>query len=298
MNEPSPELRHFSGHVAHDLNNLLSALLGYGELLRNGLPEGHPLREFADNLLEATRHGGALARNLGALGGRVATRPQPISTTTLASEVAVMLNAADQQIVRVVPGVEGTVQSDPKVLGWALAGAVAQLQPLLADDVILPLEPRRDGLVLHLGRHFAAAEIEALFACYHPVNPACKGGLDCAVLATVLRQAGGGVELEDTRLVLRLPMQRTASGPRSWRGRTVLVVSADDSRRTMAETALCAVGATVFAAVNVDEAVGLAQAFGGTIDVLFSEPDTLPLPGLALACQDLPADAAAVVGRR
>ena len=298
MSDPSPELRDFSGHIAHDLNNILSALVGYGELLRNGLPASHPLRAYADDMMEATRRGGAFARSLGALGGRVAARPRTITTEELATTIATQCAQSGGANVKVMPGLNGHVLADPEVLAWAIAGAIQHLLPLLPDHVDVRLEPRREGLTLHLGRDFTPAEVAALFVCYQPLPPITKGGLGCAVLETVLKQAGGAATIESVagsaRLVMRLPSQRTSSGPRSWRGRTILVVSPDAARLAAAETALCSAGATVLTAEDDIIAARLARVYGGTIDALFCEPGSNALLGLATARHELPEDAALV----
>ena len=49
-----------AGGVAHDLNNLLSPILGYGELLRDDISLGDPKREAVDQILRA----GSRARDL------------------------------------------------------------------------------------------------------------------------------------------------------------------------------------------------------------------------------------------
>ncbi len=50
--------------VAHDFNNLLTVLAGGSETIRLGLPEGHPLRDIADAMLDTAQLAASLTRQL------------------------------------------------------------------------------------------------------------------------------------------------------------------------------------------------------------------------------------------
>ena len=53
-----------AGGVAHDLNNVLTVLVGYSELMRMTIPESHPLRKYADNILKSGLRGAAIVEDL------------------------------------------------------------------------------------------------------------------------------------------------------------------------------------------------------------------------------------------
>ncbi len=51
-----PSLQDFARHtgaLAHDLNNMLGTMIGYGALVLEDLPADHPDREFMAKVLEA-----------------------------------------------------------------------------------------------------------------------------------------------------------------------------------------------------------------------------------------------------
>ncbi|MEN6466926.1 MAG: PAS domain S-box protein [Syntrophaceae bacterium] len=53
-----------AGGVAHDLNNVLGVLIGYSELLVEGLPEGNRLRKYASHILQSGQKGAAIIQDL------------------------------------------------------------------------------------------------------------------------------------------------------------------------------------------------------------------------------------------
>jgi len=53
-----------AGGVAHDLNNVLGVLVGYSELMLEKIPEGSPLKKYADNILQSGLRGAAIIQDL------------------------------------------------------------------------------------------------------------------------------------------------------------------------------------------------------------------------------------------
>ena len=50
--------------IAHDFNNVLTLVLGYGENLLKALPKGHPGRSFAEEICRAAKDGERLSVEL------------------------------------------------------------------------------------------------------------------------------------------------------------------------------------------------------------------------------------------
>jgi two-component system cell cycle sensor histidine kinase/response regulator CckA len=55
---------HLAGGVAHDFNNILTAIIGYGNLLRLKIPPENPLRNFVDQILTTTDKAASLTQSL------------------------------------------------------------------------------------------------------------------------------------------------------------------------------------------------------------------------------------------
>lgn len=49
---------------AHDFNNILTLVLGYGETIMMSLPEAHPVHQFASQICKAAKEGARLSRDL------------------------------------------------------------------------------------------------------------------------------------------------------------------------------------------------------------------------------------------
>lgn len=71
---PAPDrlsaLRDLSGHIAHDLNNLLMVLQGRTEFVLDSLPPGHPLRRHATLIQETVHRAQAISQALLAFSGQ------------------------------------------------------------------------------------------------------------------------------------------------------------------------------------------------------------------------------------
>jgi PAS domain S-box-containing protein len=68
-------LGRLAGGVAHDLNNMLMAIIGYTEMLDRGFPAGDPRRRDTAEVLASARRSADLTRKLLAFAQREVTRP-------------------------------------------------------------------------------------------------------------------------------------------------------------------------------------------------------------------------------
>jgi DNA-binding NarL/FixJ family response regulator len=87
-----------AGDVAHDLNNALTVIEGYSELLLDGLEPGSPLRHEAEQIRRAAQLASPLPRRLLAI-GRPQTTEQSRAAGAEATDLTVLL-AEDEEIVR------------------------------------------------------------------------------------------------------------------------------------------------------------------------------------------------------
>lgn len=75
-----------AGGVAHDLNNILSGIVGYPELLLMQLPEDSPLRESITEIQKSGQRAAAVVSDLLTIARGVATKKEPCDLNALITE--------------------------------------------------------------------------------------------------------------------------------------------------------------------------------------------------------------------
>lgn len=288
-------LQRLAGGLAHDLNNLLNAFVGYGELLRTALPADGELLPYAEGIVDASRRGTGLSRQLTVLGGRIVPR---LRSTDLAQLLPRCVDAGQVPPAVALPAAACPAHADPDLLVEAVVNAIAHVRRCLPHGGLLTLavDPGRPALELHLGAPLPGLGAD-LCQPYRSAGPGLKGGLGLAVAAELARLAGGALEPDagsDGGLLRFVCQPPPTDGSQSLAGRTVVVVVADGELRGDLERHLGAAGATVLVGDDLVMAEGLVRVLAGPIDALVS--DLAPASGMLAGVRRLaPGDPAAIV---
>src|SRR5260370_42000740 len=80
-----------SGGVAHDFNNLLGVIIGYGEVIQEGLATTHPLLGSVDEILKAGHRAAALTRQLFAFSRQQVLDPRVLDLNAVVKDMEKML---------------------------------------------------------------------------------------------------------------------------------------------------------------------------------------------------------------
>jgi PAS domain S-box-containing protein len=143
--------------VAHDFNNVLLVMRGYGELIATRLEDGHPARTYAEKIVAEAERSVEMTRRLLAF-----SREAPLATGELELErelqqsrdalVALLGQAVELELLLAEP--PGTVHADPTAMQQIVLNLAANARDAMPDGGRLTIETR--PLVL------GALEAEAL----------------------------------------------------------------------------------------------------------------------------------------
>ena len=293
-----------AGGVAHDFNNVLTAVLGSTELLILDTPTGATTREELEIIREAATHAQDLIRQLLAFSSRQALKPVVLDLNHLVKNVGKMLRRLIGENIQLTtePAPElDAVCADPGQLEQVLVNLVVNARDAMPQggrltiatgnlDVAGGATPVPSGRYVTLrvtdtGTGMDAATMERAFEPFFTTKPKGKGtGLGLATVYGIVRQSGGHVEVESapgsgTTFRIYLPRVEDAaeSGAESSaaapaRGaETVLVVEDDERVRALARKVLEQAGYRVVVAAGGKEALAAAEAHEGQIDVLMTD---------------------------
>ena len=256
-----------TGGVAHDFNNVLTAVLGSLQLAAKRVTDERA-RQMLDNAVQAAERGAKLTSQLLAFSRRQRLEPLPVDLNAMIERMGGLFSSTLGGTVKVERGLAQGLPpalADPAQLELALlnlalnardampAGGVLRLSTALVTlsspkGASEPEPGRYIALsVQDTGPGMSEEVMERAFEPFFTTKPLGKGsGLGLSQVLGLAKQLGGGVRLrctanEGVEVILYLPIspQREASGfepvaepPRAADGARVLVVDDDpDVRR-------------------------------------------------------------------
>jgi len=111
-----------AGGIAHDLNNLLSAILSYSELVMADLPESHPSRDDLEQIRQAGNRAAELTHQLLAFSRRQLLQLRPLNLNAIVAGVDRMLRRVIGEDIE-LRAVLARAQRHPRRCRAARAGA-------------------------------------------------------------------------------------------------------------------------------------------------------------------------------
>src|SRR5579862_923561 len=186
--ERSDALQRLSSRLAHDLNNPLMIITGYGEEMLHTLQPEDPLRADVEQILGATERISGITGQLLGFTRRLANPPQPVDLGALITSLEARLPgvAGESVAVAISPAVEPV---------WASADA-AQLESIVLALIAASREDRegRSRVTISVSNEaifeqLAAATLKAgLYACLtihddgHPLDADKRAGMFESIL--------------------------------------------------------------------------------------------------------------------
>jgi PAS domain S-box-containing protein len=299
-----------AGGVAHDFNNVLTAMLGFTELLLAGLPPDDPGRGDLAEIKKAGERAAGLTRQLLAFSRKQILQPKVLDINGLITGMEPMLRRLIFEHVDLVVSLKpniGLINIDPTQLEQILVNLAVNAADAMPRGGKLTIEtanvtldanyqqrhlPVRPGDYIMLavsdtGVGMDEATSRRIFEPFFTTKEVGKGtGLGLATVYGIVKQSGGDIWVysepgRGTTFKIYLP-QTTAGVPSSVerstdvgavrRGsETILLVEDDEGVRLLARVTLERTGYHVLHAGSPKEAVRIAAEAAGPIHLLLSD---------------------------
>jgi two-component system cell cycle sensor histidine kinase/response regulator CckA len=303
-----------AGGVAHDFNNLLGVISGFTDLLARDLEASHPARRRVDQIRKATDRAASLTRQLLAFSRRQVLQPRVLDLNTLVTDVQEMLRRVIGEhigIVTVLSPDVGRVKADPGQLEQVIVNLAVNSRDAMPGGGRLILETGNaefdDAFVrthagAHAGPYVALAvsdtghgmDAEVLSHVFEPfftTKEAGKGtGLGLATVYGIVKQSGGYITVysevkKGTTVKIYLPrveeqvhhLEAGEPGPPPTGTETILLLEDEGSLREIIKEVFQEAGYQVITADDSREALRLARAHQGALDIVVTD---VVMPGM------------------
>ncbi|HUO59285.1 MAG TPA: PAS domain S-box protein [Candidatus Acidoferrales bacterium] len=138
-----------AGGVAHDINNMLTVIHGYSELMIRELPENDALRRHANSILSAVDRCALITQQLLTFSRRQVLQPQSLNLNRVIAEMSKLLQkllGEDVELcIRLSPGL-GNVMADPGQIAQILLNLSANARDAMPRGGWITIETRNATL--------------------------------------------------------------------------------------------------------------------------------------------------------
>ena len=300
-----------AGGVAHEVNNQMTAVLGFGAFLLNALGPDHPQADDVLQMVRAGERAAKVTQQLLAFSRRDVTQPWPHDLHQLVTDLIPVLRrvvGSDMTLVLTPNRATHQVQADPRQIEQILINLAANARDAMGTGgrLTITLEDthldaayaeRHEGVpadpgpyvLLTVGDTGTGMDRDTLSRAFEPfftTKPVGKGtGLGLSMVYGVVKQHGGAVwiysepgfgttvkvYLPAVAPLAPIPTPALAAPLPPTRPTVVLLVEDDPLVRQMARRALEAAGHTVTEAADGAEALSLATSKGGRPELLVTD---------------------------
>jgi two-component system cell cycle sensor histidine kinase/response regulator CckA len=304
-----------AGGVAHDFNNLLTVIMGYSQILTDGLSAASPLADATTQIRSAADRAAGITRQLLAFSRKQVLLPRVIDLNDIMMNLDTMLRRLIGEDVEVltVPGRDlGTVKADPGQIEQVIMNLALNARDAMPNGGKLTLETEntelhdayaREHSPLQPGRYVMLAvsdtgtgmspETQAhIFEPFFTTKEVGKGtGLGLSMVYGIVKQSGGYIWVysepgQGTTFKIYLPRvdqpaegigaeKRPAAVQRGTE--TILLVEDDVQLRQLASSVLGHCGYKMLSAASTEEGLALCRANHRDIRLLVTD---VIMPGM------------------
>jgi two-component system, cell cycle sensor histidine kinase and response regulator CckA len=304
-----------AGGVAHDFNNMLTAIAGYNRMILEALPPGDPLRRYSEEILNTTDRAVDMTNQLLTLARPHIAKPPVIQINTVIAQAEARLRrlaGSDVQLRLQLGGDVGHITADPRHVEQALVNLAVHARGAMPNGGQLTVETANvyldetdfDGhmgvtpgefvmlAVSDNGAGMDAGTRRRIFEPFFTTREKGRGaGLDLATVYGTVKQAGGDIRVDSEPgrgSTFRLYFPRvaeplselTSASPETSTpsaGGTILLVEDERAVRELTLKMLQNMGYTVLTAENGEEALRISRSYTGDLPLLLTD---VLMPGM------------------
>jgi len=298
-----------AGGVAHDFNNILTAIVGYTDLLAADFSPNSRELEDLEEIRKAARRAAALTRQLLSFSRKQVLEPRIIDLNGVVTNLEKMLRSLISENIELKTALAtglGAARADPNQIEQVIMNLAINARDAMPEGGTLTIETGNATLdENYAARHVSVVpgayvmlavtdtgcgmneETKArMFEPFFTTKPPGRGtGLGLSTVYGIVKQSGGNIWLysepgRGTTFKIYLPTVAAlpedigkvvpAEAARHGGG-TVLVVEDDDQLRRLTHRALAARGYTVLEADRGRAALDIARRHKGMIDLLLTD---------------------------
>ena len=298
-----------AGGVAHDMNNVLGAILSLASTLREKAGPTDPSAKSLDTIMNACTRGRGVVKSLLYFAHKDLQEERPIDLNDLVRDMSQLLSYTTLKRIRLEMDLEeelGLLRGDAGAISHALMNLSVNACDAMPEGGVLRIQTRRvpeDGILLRVQDTGEGMSPEVLAKCMEPfftTKPQGKGtGLGLSMVYGTMKAHQGRLELrshvgQGTEAILFFPIARIvqpvqaeamseASDPSSSSGLRILLVDDDELIRESVTSVLEVLGHESRSASGGPEALQLL-ADGLPVDLVILD---MNMPGMSGA-QALP----------
>jgi PAS domain S-box-containing protein len=298
-----------AGGVAHDFNNILTAIVGYADLLAPELAGNERQLEDLEEIRKAARRAAALTRQLLAFSRKQVLEPRIIDVNGVVMNLDKMLRSLMAENIVLKTDLADNLaaaRADPNQIEQVIMNLAINARDAMADGGTVTIETRNATLDdAYAAQHVSVIPGEyvmlavsdtgcgmdeqtksRIFEPFFTTKPVGRGtGLGLSTVYGIVKQTGGNIWLysepgKGTTFKIYLPA--IAALPEDigkvapveavqHGGGTVLLVEDDEQLRRLTHRALAAQGYTVMEADRGGTALDIARRYKGQIDLLLTD---------------------------
>jgi two-component system cell cycle sensor histidine kinase/response regulator CckA len=305
-----------AGGVAHDFNNILGVIMGYGEIVKRRMDAADPLQGKVAEILKAAVSAADLTRQLLAFSRKQILQPRVLDLNLVVADMDKMLRRLIGEDIELKTSLReplGSVRADPGQIEQVLMNLVVNARDampgagsLLIETAAVDLDA--SSLTLHPGArpgpHVLLAvsdtgegmdkeTVSRIFEPFFTTKALGKGtGLGLSTVYGIVEQSGGHVDVYSEKglgttfkvylpriegTVTRVGVEPAPRPPRA-ESETVLLVEDEPALRSMICETLAEGGYRVLEAGTPRQALDVAAAHHGLIDAVLTD---VIMPGMS-----------------